>query len=77
MIIEYKKYDEFPGWGGAPELIRSIIDEYKVKDILEIGSGANPTIEPDYIFNNYLNYTTNDIFEEELNKAHYNNANFD
>lgn len=69
MKIDYKNVKEFPGWDLAPEFLRNIISQYDVKNILEIGSGANPTLTLDYIKSKKLMYTTNDIDSGELKKA--------
>ncbi|MCK5033347.1 MAG: methyltransferase domain-containing protein [Calditrichia bacterium] len=49
--------------------IKEIIVKHDLKKILEIGSGANPTIDVSIVRDLNLDYTTSDIEEEELNKT--------
>lgn len=65
----YKLFLDFPGWGKMPLFIKEIIISYNLKKILEIGSGANPTIDVSTVRDLNLEYTTSDIEEGELNKA--------
>jgi SAM-dependent methyltransferase len=69
MVVSYDSVDEFQGWGGAPGLFQSLFTEHGSKRILEIGSGANPTLAPDYVQANGLSYVTSDLSPEELAKA--------
>jgi 2-polyprenyl-3-methyl-5-hydroxy-6-metoxy-1,4-benzoquinol methylase len=77
--IFYKTVKSFPGWGKAEAFFQDRIDEYNVNSILEIGSGANPTISQNFAKKHGLEYTTNDINQEELDKAPsvYNRLLFD
>ncbi len=69
MIVSYGSVDEFQGWGGAAGLFKSLFEEHCSKRILEIGSGANPTLAPDYVQEKGLSYVTSDLSAEELAKA--------
>lgn len=65
----YKSFLDFPGWGKMPLFIKDIIVKYNLKKILEIGSGANPTLDVNIVKELNLDYTTSDVVEGELNKA--------
>jgi SAM-dependent methyltransferase len=45
------------------------LEEYGCQRILEVGSGANPTLEAEYVRAKSFDYVTSDICEEELEKA--------
>jgi SAM-dependent methyltransferase len=67
--VAYGGYDDFPGWDGAPQFFRSLIERSGARSVLEIGAGANPTLAPAYVREQGLRYTTNDVSTEELAKA--------
>jgi 2-polyprenyl-3-methyl-5-hydroxy-6-metoxy-1,4-benzoquinol methylase len=68
--IGFHSVYQFPGWENrAPGWIIDIIQRFNCKDVLEIGSGANPTLPVETIRSLGLRYTANDISEEELGKA--------
>src|SRR5205085_2378416 len=69
MAVSYGLVGEFEGWGGAPVLFQSLIEKYSARCILEIGSGANPTLLPEYVRSKGLAYVTSDLSCEELAKA--------
>lgn len=69
MKIEYRSHIEFPGWGKMPSLIEDIIRKYRLKNILEIGAGANPTLNKSAISDLNLFYTISDVDDNELIKA--------
>jgi SAM-dependent methyltransferase len=69
MVVSYAFIDEFPGWEHASELFISLIDEHGCKRILEIGSGANPTLAPADVQAMGITYVTSDANPEELEKA--------
>jgi hypothetical protein len=66
---EYKFFSEFPGWEKMPLFIKEIIIKQDSKKILEIGSGANPTLDVSTVINLNLDYTTSDVDDSELIKA--------
>lgn len=68
-LIAFRTFEEFPGWGDAPGFFKSLISEYECRRILEVGSGANPTLPAEYVRSTGLNYVTNDLSAEELVKA--------
>ena len=68
--IGYGSFEEFPGWDDAPALLRDIIRAEHPASILEVGSGANPTLTPDDLRDLGVDrYTTNDASADELRKA--------
>tara|TARA_R110002072_G_scaffold235697_6_gene393390 strand:+ start:8487 stop:9212 length:726 start_codon:yes stop_codon:yes gene_type:complete len=69
MNIKYRHTSEFPGWDKAPEMLLQLIKTYNPRMVLEIGSGANPTLNPEIVSNLGIEYTTNDLSGEELFKA--------
>jgi hypothetical protein len=69
MKIDFKPVNEFIGWGRAEEFVKQIIKENNINTILELGAGANPTINPLFIKNNKLSYTISDNNFDELAKA--------
>jgi SAM-dependent methyltransferase len=69
MIVSFQSVEEFPGWAGAPRFFESLLSRYSSKCILEIGSGANPTLAAEFVRKNGLAYVTSDIDPEELDKA--------
>ena len=69
MTVVYEHYMTFPGWTKAPQFLASIIDCESSRSVLEIGSGANPTLSPVEVERRGLRYTTNDRDATELAKA--------
>jgi hypothetical protein len=69
MIVRYQTVGDFAGWDGARGFLQSIIEANGCRNILEVGSGANPTLSADYVHANSLNYVTSDSIEGELEKA--------
>jgi SAM-dependent methyltransferase len=69
MIVSYESVEAFPGWDKAPELFKSLISRCHAKRILEVGSGANPTLSSDFVRDNQLTYVTSDVSLKELAKA--------
>jgi 2-polyprenyl-3-methyl-5-hydroxy-6-metoxy-1,4-benzoquinol methylase len=67
--ISFSSFDQFAGWDKATETVKQLISQYRGLHILEIGSGANPTLPIDYVQIRGIEYTTNDISHEELAKA--------
>jgi SAM-dependent methyltransferase len=67
--ISYHHVREFPGWAKAPDLLLQLIGEYEPKILLEIGSGANPTLDAETARRFGLHYITSDSNEAELDKA--------
>jgi SAM-dependent methyltransferase len=61
--------DEFEGWDKAPKAFETFVDHYGSRAVLEIGAGANPTLPVEFVRSRGLRYTTNDISQQELDKA--------
>lgn len=58
--VSYHLFDEFPGWGMAESFLTGVIDRHQPKLILEIGSGANPTLGVGDVVQRNLRYITSD-----------------
>lgn len=69
MKVAYYHYSEFPGWDKSPKLLLNLIQEFNAYKVLEIGSGANPTLNSEKVVALNIKYTTNDLSREELAKA--------
>jgi len=67
--ISYQHVREFPGWAQAPDFLRQLIADYKPRVLLEIGSGANPTLDVETARKAGLRYITSDSNQAELAKA--------
>lgn len=67
--ISYHHVEDFPGWEKAPDFLGGLIAEYQPKCLLEIGSGANPTLDEVTARQRELRYITSDCEPEELAKA--------
>jgi 2-polyprenyl-3-methyl-5-hydroxy-6-metoxy-1,4-benzoquinol methylase len=69
LNIVYQPLSMFPGWGGAPFFLESLIEQYNCSHILEVGSGANPTLAPAYVRDRGISCLTSDLEPQELEKA--------
>jgi SAM-dependent methyltransferase len=68
--VSFHSVYDFPGWENrALAWVREIISKTNSKDILEVGSGANPTLSPVEVLSSGLRYTANDVSPDELSKA--------
>jgi SAM-dependent methyltransferase len=70
--VSFHSREDFPGFSSvaASEFFKPVLSEHGCQRILEIGSGANPTLPPDYVQSSGLSYVTSDLSAEELEKAH-------
>ena len=59
----------FPGWEKAPDFLKGIIEERDCDRVADIGGGAHPMIDHEYISSHSIDYWVIDISEEELNKT--------
>jgi len=66
--IDYGHISEFPGWAESGPFLDDLVHRYRPRLILEIGSGANPTLAQDRIPPG-TEYITSDIDATELAKA--------
>jgi hypothetical protein len=69
QFVTFHTVDEFEGWEAAPAAVKAIVAEYRPHRVLEVGSGANPTLDPGFVAAHGLEYTANDISKDELAKA--------
>ena len=69
MLTKYLTVKDFIGWNKTETFAQNLIINHKIKSVLEIGAGANPTIDPDFIGKHNLSYTISDIDDGELQKA--------
>lgn len=69
MNIKYEATKYFIGWDKTESFVQNLILKNNLKSILEIGAGANPTINPEFIKKHNLKYTISDIDDDELKKA--------
>jgi SAM-dependent methyltransferase len=69
MNLYYDLVENFPGWNLAQDYFKSLLLEYNCRRILEVGSGANPTLPPSFVRTSGLSYVTSDLDHEEMEKA--------
>jgi len=67
--VSFDAAENFAGWRGGTSFLQSLIGKYGCKRILEIGSGANPTLEPKLVSELGVSYVTSDLSCEEMEKA--------
>ncbi len=67
--VRFESVHDFPGWDRAQTWITDIIQRFGAADVLEVGSGANPTLDSDTVSSLGLRYTANDVSAAELKKA--------
>jgi SAM-dependent methyltransferase len=67
--VLYDHYRAFPGWTAAPQFLSAVIERESSTSVLEIGSGANPTLAPEELEARNIRYTANDRSASELAKA--------
>jgi SAM-dependent methyltransferase len=60
---------DFLGWEKASGWILNLVKKHGSKDVLEVGSGANPTLCPDIVAALKIRYTANDVSHAELVKS--------
>jgi SAM-dependent methyltransferase len=68
-IVSFHLVSDFPGWEKAPEWILNLVRKHGSKDVLEVGSGANPTLSPEIVAALKIRYTVNDVSHAELVKS--------
>jgi SAM-dependent methyltransferase len=69
MDKAFYTYGRFDGWGGAVGAVKSLIACHGAQTVLEVGSGANPTLSPEDVAALGIDYTVNDASMSELAKA--------
>lgn len=61
--------DNFPGWERASDFLKRVIAENDFKVVGDIGGGANPMLDQQFVHGHGLAYTVFDISKDELGKA--------
>lgn len=61
--------DNFPAYDKAGAYLKAMITEHDYKVIADIGGGANPMLDDDFIVNNNIQYSLIDKSKSELLKA--------
>lgn len=69
MIVSYDSVGNFSGWDKAQEYFASLLVGHNCRRVLEVGSGANPTLPPAFVQEAGLSYITSDLNPGELEKA--------
>lgn len=67
--VRFESVYDFPGWDRAQQWISAIIQRFGSVHVLEVGSGANPTLDANTVSARALRYTANDVSATELDKA--------
>lgn len=70
-VTRFRSVSDFPGWENAEALLRRAIEEWQPRTVLEIGSGANPTLNHSDVTYYGLRYITSDCDPAELAKADF------
>lgn len=65
----FQDLDSFPGWELAPDFFKRVILERGCKVVADIGGGAHPLLDIEFIERHGLEYYVFDISPEELAKA--------
>jgi hypothetical protein len=68
-VISFEPFENSPGWEKAQTWVLGLIEQYHCRSVLEIGSGANPTLSPAIVSKLGIRYVANDIDADELSKA--------
>lgn len=76
---QLENIDSFPGWEKASIFLKSQIQNSSLHAIGDVGGGANPLLDKEFICNHHIDYTLFDISQEELEKApdYYNKKQID
>jgi SAM-dependent methyltransferase len=65
----YEDLEKFPGWEHASDYLKSLILENGCKVVADIGGGAQPMVDLDFLRTHQIQYYVFDISAEELAKA--------
>jgi SAM-dependent methyltransferase len=68
-LITLESIDDCPAWANARAFLQNQIVTRGAKRIADIGGGANPALDADFVRNTGLDYTVIDISQIELDKA--------
>ena len=64
------RYAEFPdAWRAFEDFLRRLVESGTVRDLCDVGGGANPAVSLESVEANGLRYTVLDVSAEELAKA--------
>jgi SAM-dependent methyltransferase len=66
---ELEPLPKFPGFGQAPAFLKAEIAARGSRSIADLGGGANPMLDEDFVLRNGLRYQVLDISETELRKG--------
>lgn len=67
--VGYHPVDDFPGWDRAPDFLSGLVERHRPARLLELGSGANPTLDVSEARRLGVRYVTSDVDAGELSKA--------
>lgn len=59
----------FPGHDNVGDFVRQLIEQNGFRNVADIGGGANPVVDTDFIAAHALDYTVLDVSADELAKA--------
>jgi SAM-dependent methyltransferase len=65
-IISYDLSDK--AWDSYEELLKQLVNKHELRNICDVGGGANPLFSIEYIKRTGIHYTVFDISDEELQK---------
>ncbi|HEY6905921.1 MAG TPA: methyltransferase domain-containing protein, partial [Ignavibacteriaceae bacterium] len=68
-FVNFRGVEEFPGWQKMRQFIEELIEQHDLKNILEVGAGANPCLEASVVMDRSLKYTISDVDISEIGKA--------
>ncbi len=63
-------------WNDYPDIIRGTLLNNKIKAVLEIGAGPNPSLDPELVSSSNIEYHLNDESATELRKGKNNYTHF-
>jgi SAM-dependent methyltransferase len=69
MKLVFGHVERFEGWSKFPRLLETLVLEYGIKRICEVGAGANPALSAHFIREQGLTYVATDEDSSELAKA--------
>jgi SAM-dependent methyltransferase len=66
---QFDVFDNYPGWAKAPAFLKQMIVDLRATSVADIGGGANPMLDRDFVKQSGIEYSLLDISQEELDKA--------
>lgn len=70
MNISYGRTED--AWLGFEQFLTTLIDKYNLKKVCDVGGGANPLLNSEYVIKKGIDYCIIDISESELRKTSIN-----